>query len=708
MFNLLNQLSIKQKLWGLSGFLLVILMVLAAAGLTGLSATERQLGKVVERIQPAVLAALDVETGTQKVGSSLGFYLKSSEAAYKESYQAALAGLKQKMDHLRETVARLDQPELLAKVDAIETKEKQLASYEPEIIKLVSNPAANMPALAITSNNVNPINRTLMQTFNEMISAEEEAQAELRDEIASFEPVLKENAYGERVIDTSAKPPVDELQKRMKLGELLQELRYTWTQVANGIRGFVAFRQPSMVDNTRLYLQQNGEILDKIKAMGDILTFEQADAVERVTENRDKYAAEAEKIFKVHGGEKAYRDVYLMRTEIGPLMTDLSKDIDGLVGTLRDSIEATSADLSSQVNGTQAMMIILLGVGLVGGLLVVWLVSGSICRKVSAAVSAMEEIAEGDGDLTRELNLGGGKDELSRLATAFNTFLAKIRHTVTQVSEAVDGLTSASREMAEVSRQAADGTSMQREESERVATATTEMLSTAHEVVDMAKTASESASSAQNAADRGRSIVEQTRTAIDRLAGDVEQAANVINELEQDSDRIGGVLDVIRGIAEQTNLLALNAAIEAARAGEQGRGFAVVADEVRTLASRTQESTEEIHSMIEKLQSASRQAVKVMETGRSQAGSTVEQAEGTHAALAEIVTEVSTITERNTQIAAAAETQSQVAEEINQNLVNISDVAEQTNRGAVDLQHSTQELEALAGRLNQLVHAFKV
>jgi len=318
----------------------------------------------------------------------------------------------------------------------------------------------------------------------------------------------------------------------------------------------------------------------------------------------------------------------------------------------------------------------------------------------------MEEIAEGDGDLTRELDLGG-RDELTRLATAFNTFLAKIRHTVVQVSDAVEGLTTASHEMADVSRQAADGTSMQREESERVATATTEMLSTAHEVVDMAHTASESAGSAQNAADRGRSIVEQTRVAIDRLAGDVEQAANVINELDQDSDRIGGVLDVIRGIAEQTNLLALNAAIEAARAGEQGRGFAVVADEVRTLASRTQESTEEINGMIEKLQSASRQAVKVMEAGRTQAGSTVEQAEGTHAALAEIVTEVHTISERNTQIAAAAETQSQVAEEINQNLVNISDVAEQTNRGATELQRSTQEIESLAGRLNDLVHAFK-
>ena len=203
-------------------------------------------------------------------------------------------------------------------------------------------------------------------------------------------------------------------------------------------------------------------------------------------------------------------------------------------------------------------------------------------------------------------------------------------------------------------------------------------------------------------------MVERTINAIDALANEVDRAANVIHRLEQDSDQIGTVLDVIKGIAEQTNLLALNAAIEAARAGEQGRGFAVVADEVRTLASRTQHSTSEIQQMIERLQAGAQEAVSVMEDSRSRASDSVSSAQSAGQSLGSITQSVASITDMNTQIAAAADEQSAVAEEINKNIVNINHAAELAANGAQQTSAASTALAELAQDLQEMVGQFKV
>ena len=240
-----------------------------------------------------------------------------------------------------------------------------------------------------------------------------------------------------------------------------------------------------------------------------------------------------------------------------------------------------------------------------------------------------------------------------------------------------------------------------------VAAAMNQMTTTVQEVARHATEASSAAQSADKEANNGRTVVEETVTSIDVLAKEIEKSSGLIHELENNSANIETVLVVIRGIAEQTNLLALNAAIEAARAGEQGRGFAVVADEVRTLASRTQESTQEIQTMIEKLQQGSKNVVDAMVLSQKQSSQSVIQAESALVSLNEITNSVTTISEMNIQIAGAASEQSNVAEEINKNIVNISGVVHETAEGAKQTLTASQELASLSHELQSLVGQFK-
>ncbi len=330
----------------------------------------------------------------------------------------------------------------------------------------------------------------------------------------------------------------------------------------------------------------------------------------------------------------------------------------------------------------------------------------SITKPIIRLSETMEQV-QADNDLTLRSDVHS-KDEIGIMAQAFNTMLEKFEALIQQVISSSTQLATASEEVSSVAGESATNVERQRNETDQVATAINEMTATVQEVANNASSAAGAAANADNEAMGGKSVVENASQVIAQLAGEIEKASSVITEVEQDSENIGGVLDVIKGIAEQTNLLALNAAIEAARAGEQGRGFAVVADEVRTLASRTQESASEIESMIEKLQSGAQNAVAVMENSREQAQAGVEQANQAGEALAAITRAVATITEMNIQIASAAEEQSAVSEEINRNVTCISQISEQTASGAEQTTCAATELAQLASELQNLVRQFKI
>ncbi|MCB1761293.1 MAG: methyl-accepting chemotaxis protein [Gammaproteobacteria bacterium] len=365
----------------------------------------------------------------------------------------------------------------------------------------------------------------------------------------------------------------------------------------------------------------------------------------------------------------------------------------------------TYAAAEELYNGEVVGMVILLAVSFAISILLGVLIRSAIGRTVVQLDDAASAMA--GGKLTARVQYDG-RDELRHLADAFNRVGEDFKSTVGKVRDAVSQIAAAAEQTAVVSQQSLQGVNQQKSETEQVATAMNEMNATVHDVARNAAETAKAARAADAAASQGRQVVRTAIETINQLAAGVTNSSDVIGKLQRESEEIGGVLDVIRGIAEQTNLLALNAAIEAARAGEQGRGFAVVADEVRTLASRTQASTSEIQNMISRLQTGAGEAVQAMASGTAQANAGVEQAVQAGQALEEITSAVDRITDMSTQIASAVEEQSAVAEEINSNIHNIAEVASQTQSGADQNASAAKELARLAGSLQAEVGRFQV
>ncbi|AOU98465.1 hypothetical protein BI364_11315 [Acidihalobacter yilgarnensis] len=378
--------------------------------------------------------------------------------------------------------------------------------------------------------------------------------------------------------------------------------------------------------------------------------------------------------------------------------------LSGQIGKIQD-VDRKRVSRSLGESAFWSTLLLILAVLVGGGL--TGLAIFTMVRRLSGAIRVMDDIAEGEGDLTRRMP-DHGRDELDHLGRSFNRFVERIQQVVMQVSGSTAQLAAAAEELSATSEESSEQVRRQQSETDQVATAMHEMSTTVQEVARNASDAAQAAQHADGEARQGRQVVGEAVKAIDTLASEVERVAQAIQKLEGDSAQIGRVLEVISGISEQTNLLALNAAIEAARAGEQGRGFAVVADEVRTLAKRTQDSTEEIRGMIEQLQNGAKAAVSAMDTGRERASKSVEKAREADGSLRTITEAVTRINDMNALIASAAEEQSSVAEEINRNISNISQVTEQTLTGSQQTASASEELARLSAGLQALVSQFKI
>ncbi|WP_425054964.1 methyl-accepting chemotaxis protein [Pseudomonas abyssi] len=380
--------------------------------------------------------------------------------------------------------------------------------------------------------------------------------------------------------------------------------------------------------------------------------------------------------------------------------------IDQMTGLVNRQADAEEVETAADVSASHARLATVLIIGAVVCILMIVFFPGMITNPLRELLQRIRDIADGEGDLTQRVAVHSN-DELGELSRAVNAFLEQLQTLIRQVAESTLQVASAAEEMSAIASGQEKLVNEQYMAVDQVSTAATEMSAAIHEVADNAHSTADAAREADRQGHAASDVVSATMNDLRRLAADVEEAAGVINNLEQDTDKIGGVLSVIEGIAEQTNLLALNAAIEAARAGEQGRGFAVVADEVRALAARTQDSTRDIQQMIQKLQSGTGQAVAVMQRGAELAGQSVEKAGATETSLNETSASVMRINDMAAQIAAACEEQSQTTEDIARNISGIRDLSNQAAQSSQESRDASNALARLASTLQQQVGRFK-
>lgn len=403
-------------------------------------------------------------------------------------------------------------------------------------------------------------------------------------------------------------------------------------------------------------------------------------------------------------GEEAAR---LLADIENPAWREIRVAIDGMLDKERAQAEIAKEYAQNVTTQTYATGVVIGVLAILAVALINFFITRSVLVRLQTTREHLHDLAVDDADLTWRLDVSG-RDEIAGMSVAINLFIERVQSILIEVRDSTLQLAAAAEEVANITSDSEGAIQNQRAETEQVATAMNEMTATVQNVAENALQASAAARDADEEARRGNRIVVDTKQAITNLAERVQFAVTSMDQVNDSSDRISGILEVIDGIAEQTNLLALNAAIEAARAGEQGRGFSVVADEVRNLAHRTQQATQQVSTMISELHTATQSVTGVMTQSRDQAQTTVALAEQAQQVLELITQAVTEINDMNTSIANAAEEQSVVADEINRNVTGISDASEQVSAGAEQTTIATAELAKLGEQLRQQVAYFKL
>ncbi len=472
------------------------------------------------------------------------------------------------------------------------------------------------------------------------------------------------------------------------------------------------------------------EMLNSAVTTGEVDTIENADAIaEQINVLIDKIGAISPKFSSDRQKLKTqFEDYYQQAKALSLGMINGTLDFEKLpemgksmnsafelvTATVSQFNESNVAKFKNDISYANSSAKNLVSTGYIMGFITIFLlfsaavpIISGITSSLKSVISSLSDLADGEGDLTVRLS-AKSNDEIGELVRCFNRFIEKLQQTIKQVVDLALPLSEMASTVSSTAEETNSITMLQQQGAEKAKEAVESLNISVHSVADNAAQAAHSATDTSKVSTHGAEVVAQTVSAIHQLAETVQTSSDVIDQLDNDANQVGVILDVIRGIAEQTNLLALNAAIEAARAGEQGRGFAVVADEVRTLASRTQESTVEIQTTIEKLQAAAKEAVNAMSNGKSLADTSVEQVSAAGKSLDEITSSVAQINLMTSDIANATEAQSDSAKQIVDHVDEISHSTVQTHKASEELANVSADLAHLANDLEIIAKGFKV
>jgi len=666
--------SIRQRIFGAFSLMLVILAIVSVVPLINISSMNRSVNEVIEDVQPAAMASERFAEQLNSASTALGYFMLTQEEGYKNTYLNIIKQANATLKDLKQHLEKSSNSESLVMLGSINANLAKLEQYNQRLIELAMDPTANLPALTYAATYLNPASQKILSSLTIMLQSELNEDATTERRAVAFE---------------------------------ISELRYQWLNLMALIRSYLAYRAPAVAEEILTFYATTDGIIERIMALKDNFTFEEEEGIPAIIESHDTFKNMLNEMVRIHSSDEWRTDSHLIKTEVGPLVKTIESEITNLIERQNQKSNNMSVVVTNQAKTTISMTSTLMIVSLVFGIAIAFALVRGTTGPLLKITTAMRGIAEDNGDLTQRLPVTG-ENELGNLALAFNAFTSKIQDAVAKVAVAAQQLNVAAGEVSETTEKTSANLQIQTSNIEQVATAITEMAASIQEVSRNTQNTADSAKLAKDETERGNNIFATTVNSIEILVREINKVSEVILSVEEESKQIGSVLDVITRISEQTNLLALNAAIEAARAGEQGRGFAVVADEVRTLSKGTSDSTKEIQSIIERLQAGTKNAVTASEEVSRQSVDTVTNVEKAASALRSIAEAVNTINNMTLLIASATHEQSATADDVNEKIVKTNQTVEETALTAQLTAVASNDLAKLADDLQQTVSQFKV